>query len=81
MVLRVVDDTTGGRIGFWKAVLRFWIKGILGILSFLTIAFTRGHQAIHDLYTFSTVQIRDAAKAQPHHYVTEKFRDSQPVAG
>ena len=32
---------------------------------------TRRHQAVHDLLTRSTVQIRDLAKARPHHYRTE----------
>jgi len=29
---------------------------------------TQRHQAVHDLLTHSTVQIRDRSKAEPHHY-------------
>lgn len=68
--LRVVDDRSGGNLGFWKAFARVWIKGFFGIFSFFTMAFSRRHRAIHDMATGSTVQIRDAARAEPHHYVT-----------
>lgn len=67
--LRVVDDHSGGNIGLWKAVLRFWIKALLGVLSFLTLSWTRRHQALHDVLTRSTVQFRDPSRAEPHHYV------------
>jgi uncharacterized RDD family membrane protein YckC len=66
--LRVVDSRTGGNVPFWKAVVRFWLKAVLGVFSFLSMAFTKRHQAIHDLLTASTVQIRDPEKAKPHHY-------------
>ena len=61
--LRVVDNKTGGNINFFKAVLRTLLKAVLGWLSFVTMATTRRHQAIHDLATNSTVQIRNAAQA------------------
>jgi uncharacterized RDD family membrane protein YckC len=69
--LRVVDDG-GGNIGFGKAVLRVIIKTVLGWYSFVTMATTSRHQAAHDLLTRSTVQIRDAAKARPHHFNTRR---------
>jgi len=71
--LRVVDDRTGGNLGFLRALARMIIKTVLGWLSFITLATTRRHQAIHDLLTRSTVQIRDLAKAAPHHYAGERL--------
>jgi uncharacterized RDD family membrane protein YckC len=70
--LRVVDDRHGGNPGFGKALARSALKAVLGWYSFLVIAATRRNQALHDLLTRSTVQIRDRAKARPHHYVTER---------
>jgi hypothetical protein len=70
--LRVVDDRTKGNVGFLKAFARFAIKTLLGWYSFISMGITRRHQAVHDLMTFSTVQIRDLAKAQPHQYLLER---------
>jgi uncharacterized RDD family membrane protein YckC len=76
--LRVVDDRTQGNVSFPKAVARFIIKTVLGWFSFLIIEATRRSQAMHDLATRSTVQIRDPAKASPHHYVDERVELSRP---
>jgi RDD family len=70
--LRVVDDRSHGNVSFLKAVARLGIKGILGWYSFISMVATRRHQAVHDLLTRSTVQIRDPAKARPHHYSGER---------
>jgi uncharacterized RDD family membrane protein YckC len=69
MNLKVVDDHTGGNPGLIKSILRYLIKGILGVISFFSMSFARRHQALHDMLTRSTVQIRDPGKAAPHHYV------------
>src|SRR5215475_9070929 len=61
--LRVVDDRSGGNVSFFKAVARVIVKSVLGIYSFISMATTRRRQAVHDLLTRSTVQVRDAAKA------------------
>lgn len=66
--LRVVDDRTQGNISFPKAVTRYAIKLVLGIFSFLTMATTQRHQALHDVLTRSTVRIRDESRAEAHHY-------------
>jgi uncharacterized RDD family membrane protein YckC len=66
--LRVVDNRTGKNVNFPKAVVRAVIKGVLGLYSFFTMAFTRRHQALHDVLTNSTVQIRDQTRARPHQY-------------
>src|ERR1700682_3508778 len=70
--LRVVDERDGGNISFLKACARVVIKGLLGLYSFAILAATRRNQAIHDLLTRSTVQIRDPAKARSGQYVVER---------
>jgi len=67
--LRVVDDRTGGNPTLIKAIGRLPLKLFLGGFSFLTMSFTKRHQALHDLATATTVQIRDPSKAKPHHFV------------
>jgi uncharacterized RDD family membrane protein YckC len=69
--LRVVDER-GGNVSFLKACARVVIKGVLGVYSFVTLAATRRNQAVHDLLTKSTVQIRDPAKALAGQYVNER---------
>jgi uncharacterized RDD family membrane protein YckC len=69
--LRVVADDSRGRPSLARAFARYWIKGVLGLLSFLTMAATRRHQAVHDLLTGTTVQLRDRSKAGPGDFVTE----------
>ena len=75
--LRVVDDRHGGNVSFAKACLRIVIKSVLGWYSFIVLAATRRNQAIHDLLTRSTVQIRDPTKASPGQYITAR---SAPAA-
>ncbi|MGL9622220.1 RDD family protein [Bradyrhizobium sp. U531] len=72
--LRVVDDR-GGNVSFAKALARFAVKGVLGWYSFVIMAATRRNQAVHDLLTHSTVQIRDPAKATPGQFITERRED------
>jgi uncharacterized RDD family membrane protein YckC len=73
--IRVVSDRTQGKPTFLMALARFWIKSVLGLPSFVTMAFTRRHQALHDAMTRTTVQIKDLATAS--YYVTE--RELEPV--
>jgi len=70
--LRVVDKDDGGNISFPKACARAVIKGVLGLYSFVILAATSRNQAVHDLLTGSTVQIRDPAKALPSQYMIER---------
>lgn len=76
--LRVVDDRTRGNVGLPKAFARLLIKDVLGLYSFITMVFTSRHQAVHDLLTRSTVQVRDPAKAAAPYYLAE--RTQQPSA-
>ena len=50
---------------------------LASILSVTTLAATRRNQAVHDLLTRSTVQIRDPAKARSGQYITERV---EPLA-
>ncbi len=77
--LRVVDDRTGGNLTLRTAFIRAAIKAVLGACSFVIMLATRRNQAVHDLLTHSTVRIRDAAKAQQHHFITERTELSNPT--
>jgi uncharacterized RDD family membrane protein YckC len=82
--LRVVDDRTGGNLTLRTAFIRAAIKAVIGVYSFIVMLATRRNQAVHDLLTHSTVQIRDAAKAQPHHFISERtelLSPTMPSAG
>jgi uncharacterized RDD family membrane protein YckC len=57
--LHVVYDRSGEHPGFIRAFARFVLKTILGPLSFLSMALTRRHQALHDRLTGTTVRIHD----------------------
>ncbi len=70
--LRVVDNRRGGNVSFGKAIVRMVIKTILGLFSFLSMTVASRHQAIHDLLTGSTVQIRNLEKAKTHHFAFER---------
>jgi RDD family len=76
--LRVVDDRTNGNIGFLRAAARAAIKSVFGIYSFITMGTTLRHQALHDVLTRSTVQIRNFAKAKAFHYRTERTISGVP---
>ena len=70
--LRVVDDRTNGNVGLLKAFARTLIKAALGWVSFVTMLTTRRSQAVHDLLTRSTVQVRDLSRAGPRLYIGER---------
>jgi hypothetical protein len=76
--LRVVDERDQGNVSFLKALARLALKSLLGWYSFIVMTATRRNQAVHDLLTRSTVQIRDPAKARPHHYITERTDFQSP---
>jgi uncharacterized RDD family membrane protein YckC len=82
--LRVVDDRTHGNLSLLKALARSVIKGALGWVSFVTMLVTRRSQAVHDLLTRSTVQVRDQSIAGPTLYIrerTELVDAAMPSAG
>jgi uncharacterized RDD family membrane protein YckC len=55
--LAVVADGTGQRPGLAQALARYFIKLVLGISSFVTMALSRRHQTVHDFLTKTTVQL------------------------
>ena len=78
MNLRVVDNQSGGNLGLLKALARTVIKDLLGWLSFVTMAVARRHQSLHDIFTNSTVQVREASKSRLHHFAQERSADDMP---
>ena len=61
-----------------NAVTRHLIKNLLGIYSFVTMATTSRHQAVHDLLTRSTVQVRNRSTAGADDYVAERIELLSP---
>lgn len=76
--LRVVDNKTNGNVGFPKAFVRAIIKDLLGWFSFVTMTVARRHQALHDIFTKTTVQVRDPSKARTSHFLAERPDDDSP---
>jgi uncharacterized RDD family membrane protein YckC len=70
--IRVVSLKSGGNPSFLQALVRYWVKGILGLLSFATMALTRRHQAVHDRLTRTTVQVMDLSQARDSDVVWER---------
>jgi uncharacterized RDD family membrane protein YckC len=67
--LRVVSDKTGQNPSLVGSLARWFVKGLLGILSFFFMALTQRHQALHDALSRTTVQVREASSADPDHFV------------
>jgi hypothetical protein len=65
--LRVVGPA-GGNPSFARAFARYVVKTALGLPSFISMTLTRRHQAVHDVLTRTTVQIRDSSRARPGDY-------------
>jgi len=57
--VRVVADATGRNPTLVQAFGRYLLKCILGLPSFITVALTRRHQAVHDALTRTTVRVLD----------------------
>lgn len=71
----MVTDATGRNPGFGRAFARFLIKSVLGVASFVAMALTRRHQAVHDSLTGTTVQIRDFHRARATDFAFERTVD------
>ena len=70
--IRVVRTATGDRPGLGRSSLRWFLKTILGLPSFLLMAFTSRHQALHDAITGTVVTITDASKARAVDAIAER---------
>jgi uncharacterized RDD family membrane protein YckC len=69
--LRVVT-ARGTPLGFGRAFVRYLVKAILGLLSFVPMFLTRRHQALQDLLTHTYVVVAEPAEAPSHHMVAER---------
>jgi uncharacterized RDD family membrane protein YckC len=78
--IRVVSDRTGGAPSFPASFGRFLVKAVLGLPSFISMAFTRRHQSIHDLLTGTTVQLRDLSIASGDDYLLERAPERVTIA-
>lgn len=75
--LRVVRAETGRAPGLLRAFARYVAKLVLGLPSFVTMAFTRKHQAVHDWLTQTVVEVAPDADsdAAPFHVEREDAPD------
>lgn len=78
--LKVVSARTGGRLPFHRALVRFVVKTVFGLISFLFIVLTARHQALHDMAAAAVVQVRDRSRANPADFATERVSDAEPAA-
>lgn len=79
--LHVVYDRTGEHPGFIRAFTRFVLKTILGPPSFLLMALTRRHQALHDRLTGTTVRIHDLRLAHESDIAWERTAEELEAIG
>lgn len=77
--LRVVSATTGGRLPFYRALIRVITKAVVGIISFFFIAFTARHQALHDVVARAVVRVRDPSRANPADFAAERLPELLPA--
>lgn len=70
--LRVEREAGPAHLGLFAALIRTWVKVVLGFYSFFFMLLTRRHQALHDKITRSVVVIHDLGKARPEHWVRER---------
>lgn len=77
--LRVVTDGTGRRPGLARSFARYLIKVVLGLPSFVTMALTRKHQAVHDILTRTTVQLAPNAGDADQEFYVERVDGSELI--
>jgi uncharacterized RDD family membrane protein YckC len=65
MNLRIVRADDFGRVSFPRAMLRTFVKAIIGVLVFMAIYFTRRSQGLHDLAAGTVVVPREAVPPHP----------------
>lgn len=77
--IRIVSDKTGAPPSLAASFGRFLVKSLLGFPSFVSMAFTRRHQSIHDLLTGTTVQLRNLSIATADDYLVERVPDAVSI--
>jgi uncharacterized RDD family membrane protein YckC len=73
--LRVVRVETGRTPGLLRAFARFVTKVVLGLPSFVTMALTRKHQAVHDWLTQTVVEVTPDADPDAAPFYVERQDD------
>ena len=63
--LIVLDGRTGRPPTLPRAIVRTFLKNLLGLVSFVVMSLTRKHQALHDLATGTVVEAADVSRAHP----------------
>jgi len=53
--IRVIDYENAGKISLVSSFLRFLVKLVLGIISFIVISFSKDRRALHDFVAHSVV--------------------------
>jgi uncharacterized RDD family membrane protein YckC len=74
--LRVARASDLGRVSFFRAAIRTFVKGLLGLSVFLALYFTRRCQALHDLAAGTVVVPRNPAATPSTGFAVEKVRSS-----
>ena len=70
--LRVVRVKTGRAPGLLRSFARYVVKMTLGLPSFVTMALTRKHQAVHDWLTQTVVEVAPDAEADAAPFYIER---------
>lgn len=70
--IKVVDAKTGRNLNIILSVVRFVIKGVLGLVSLVSMLVTRKHQAIHDYFSHSVVIFKSGNEVPEHHKLAER---------
>lgn len=73
--LRVVAEATGRHPTFAQAFARYLLKCVLGLPSFVTMALTRRHQAVHDVLTRTTVRVPELVGMEATDFHLERAAD------
>lgn len=73
--VRVVANATGRNPTLVQAFARYLLKCVLGLPSFVTMALTRRHQAVHDALTRTTVRVPDLSGMDVMDYHLERVVD------
>lgn len=73
--LRVVRVKTGRAPGLLRSFARYVVKVVLGLPSFVTMALTRKHQAVHDWLTQTVVEVAPDAEPDAAPYYVERQVD------
>jgi uncharacterized RDD family membrane protein YckC len=75
--LKVEDSSSGRRLGFPRALLRFIIKATLGLYSLVSLLVTRRHQAVHDMAVRSVVVLRHPERYSEDDRIPERADEDE----